>query len=541
MTHHSEHQANREKNRYNNILGYDYTRVILTTGPSGTDYINANYLDGFEKERAYIACQGPLENTCEDFWRMVWENLSTTIVMVTNLEEGRRTKCHQYWPSSATETYGQFNVTMLEEIELTDYTIRSFTICEEGQLQERLVKQFHYTAWPDHGVPTSPSSLLNFVRKSSSANAPNSGPMVVHCSAGVGRTGTYIVIDTQLKRMAKEKNIDVYGNVQSLRNQRLLMVQVEDQYVFIHNVLLEAIHSGDTEIQAEDFLEAVRDLVEPNPETGIAPVEEEFQRLAASVVPPSQFKAANLPCNKTKNRYANVLPYDDSRIKLSLIPGVEGSDYINANYIDGYMKKKAFIATQAPIPDTISDFWRMVWMQNSLTIVMLSNEMENGRIKVHRYWPNKAAAVIGDLMVELINEQTFDDYVKREFKLTNTKEKASHVIHQYHYTSWPDVGSPSSGADMIDLIGQVQRWQQQSGNKAVTVHCSAGVGRTGVFCALSILIERLKAEHVIDVFQTVKMLRHKRPAMVQTKDQYEYCYNTLQEYLDSFDLYSNFT
>ena len=82
MTHHSEHQANREKNRYNNILGYDYTRVILTTGPSGTDYINANYLDGFEKERAYIACQGPLENTCEDFWRMVWENLSTTIVMV---------------------------------------------------------------------------------------------------------------------------------------------------------------------------------------------------------------------------------------------------------------------------------------------------------------------------------------------------------------------------------------------------------------------------------------------------------------------------
>lgn len=92
----------------------------------------------------------------------------------------------------------------------------------------------------------------------------------MHCSAGVGRTGTYIVIDTQLKRMAKEKNIDVYGNVQSLRNQRLLMVQVEDQYVFIHNVLLEAIHSGDTEIQAEDFLEAVRDLVEPNPETGLS-------------------------------------------------------------------------------------------------------------------------------------------------------------------------------------------------------------------------------------------------------------------------------
>ena len=91
---------------------------------------------------------------------------------------------------------------------------------------------------------------------------------VVHCSAGVGRTGTYIVVDTQLKRMAKEKNLDVFGNVQHLRNQRLLMVQVEDQYIFIHNVLLEAIHSGNTEIQAEDFAEAVRDLLEPSPETG---------------------------------------------------------------------------------------------------------------------------------------------------------------------------------------------------------------------------------------------------------------------------------
>jgi protein tyrosine phosphatase len=110
-------------------------------------------------------------------------------------------------------------------------------------------------------------------------------------------------------------------------------------------------------------------------------VEEEFQRLGRSVVPP-QFKAANMNCNKQKNRYANVLPYDDTRVKLCLIPGAEGSDYINANYIDGYMKKKAFIATQAPIPDTISDFWRMVWQESSLTIVMLSNEMENGRVSL---------------------------------------------------------------------------------------------------------------------------------------------------------------
>ena len=114
--------------------------------------------------------------------------------------------------------------------------------------------------------------------------------------------------------------------------------------------------------------------------SGISKVEEEFQRLGRSAVPPSQFKAANLYCNKQKNRCANVLPYDDSRVKLSLIPGVEDSDYINANFIDGYMKNKAFIATQAPIPVTIPDFWNMIWQQSSLTIVMLSNEMESGHV-----------------------------------------------------------------------------------------------------------------------------------------------------------------
>ncbi|XP_028413448.1 tyrosine-protein phosphatase Lar-like isoform X5 [Dendronephthya gigantea] len=538
--HHAQNQENRECNRYNNILCYDVTRVVLETDPEGKDYINASFLQGFEKEKAYIASQGPLENTCEDFWRMVWENFTSTIVMVTGLEEGRKIKCHQYWPSSESMEYGQFVVTLVEEIELTDYTIRKFTLNSRGERQERSIKQFHYTAWPDHGVPSSPSSLLNFVRKSSAANPPNAGPMVVHCSAGVGRTGTYIVIDTQLKRIAKHKTIDVYGNVQALRNQRLMMVQVEDQYIFIHNVLLEAINSGETEIQVEDFPETMKQMMNVNPETGVPRVEEEFQSLGRAVIPPVQFKAANMNCNKQKNRYANVLPYDDSRVKLCLIPGVEGSDYINANFIDGYMKKKAFIATQAPIPDTISDFWRMVWQESSLTIVMLSNEMESGRIKVHRYWPNKAPAVIGDLMVELMGEQKYEEYILREFKLTNTKEKASHVIRQYNYTTWPDVGSPASSAGMIDLIGQVQRWQQQSGNKIITVHCSAGVGRTGVFCALSNLIERLKTEHVIDVFQTVKTLRLKRPAMVQTKEQYEFCYQTIQEYLDSFELYDNF-
>ncbi|XP_048587479.1 hemicentin-2 isoform X1 [Nematostella vectensis] len=542
-SHHSLNQANRFKNRYNNITAFDHCRVLLQPieGDPTSDYINANYLDGYRKQREYIAAQGPLPETCHDFWRMVWEQNSRVIVMVTNCEERGRIKCHQYWPSSGSQNYGVIHVNMMSTVELSDYTIRSFGVKRSGSPEERMVLQYHYTAWPDHGVPSSVTSVLNFVRKSSAVNLTEDyGPMVVHCSAGVGRTGTYVVIDAQLKRIQAEATVDVYNYVMMLRGQRNLMVQVEDQYVLIHDVLLEAIACGDTEIQARDLRQRIKELMRPSTDTGQTEMDAEFQRLSRNKAPPSKFQSANLPVNKHKNRYANVLPYDDTRVRLTMQAVTEGSDYINANYIDGYMSKKAFIATQAPIPDTIPDFWRMIWEQDCCTIVMLSQEMESGKVKVHRYWPGKQPTSIGNLVVEMLHDKQFDDYIMREFKVTNTKESASRVVRQYQFTAWPDIGSPDSGGGLIDLIGQVQRWQQKCGVQLTAVHCSAGVGRTGVFCAVSILIERLKAEAMVDVFQTVKQLREQRPAMVQTKEQYEFCYQTLGEYLHSFDPYNNF-
>ncbi|XP_044163802.1 receptor-type tyrosine-protein phosphatase delta-like isoform X2 [Acropora millepora] len=536
-------QENRFKNRYNNIVAYDHSRVKLNpiNNAPGSDYINANYLDGYARKRAYIATQGPLPETTDDFWRMVWEQNTKTIVMVTNLEEKGRVKCFQYWPSEGGETHGDIQVQLTETVELSDFTIRKFCLKKSNSRAERMVSQYHYTIWPDHGVPSCATSVLTFVRKASGSNPPDAGPMVVHCSAGVGRTGTFIVVDAMLQRIAAEKTVDVFGYVMSLRCDRNIMVQVEEQYVFIHEVLLEAIHSGYTEVRANDLRSHIKNLMQVNQNSGQSEMEEEFTRLGRGVAaPPSKFQAANMPYNKTKNRYANVLAFDDSRVKLSVITGIEGSDYINASFVDGYMMRRAFIATQAPIPDTIPDFWRMIWEQESSTVVMLSKETESGKVKVHRYWPAKQPANIGNLVVEMTNEMVYDDYTMREIKLTNTKESASRVIRQYHYTGWPDVGSPDSGTGLIDLIGQVQRWQQQSGDTTVTVHCSAGVGRTGVFCSLSIVIERLKSEGVVDVFQTVKQLRAQRPAMVQTKEQYEFIYFALREYLDSFDAYSNF-
>lgn len=188
---HSNMEINKPKNRYANVIAYDHSRVILQTEDNllGSDYINANYCDGYRKHNAYVATQGPLQETFSDFWRMCWELKTATIIMMTKLEERTRIKCDQYWPSRGTETYGSMTVTITDVQELATYCIRSFTVHRHGYSDRREVKQLQFTAWPDHGVPDHPAPFLQFLRRVRNMNPPEAGPIVVHCSAGVGRTG----------------------------------------------------------------------------------------------------------------------------------------------------------------------------------------------------------------------------------------------------------------------------------------------------------------------------------------------------------------
>lgn len=535
--------ANKYKNRYANIVAYDHSRVLLNPIESiaGSDYINANFIDGYNRQRAYVAAQGPLMETFDDFWRMMWEQMSSVIVMLTKLEERGRRKCDQYWPERGTKNYGAIQVTLKETLHMSHYTVRKFMIKHKKYPDDdRIIKQFHFTAWPDHGVPSHPTPLLSLVRHTNSANRESVGPMVVHCSAGVGRTGTFITLDVMLQRISQEDSVDVFGFVRQMRYQRNFMVQTEAQYVFIHDALLEAITCGVTEVEAKDLGSRIRELRQIDPETGYTYLENEFCRLAKEENHPVAFKSASLNCNAAKNRYANILPFESTRVHLKMRPGEMGSDYINANFIDGYCQPRAYVATQAPVPDTFEDFWRLIWEQEAATVVMLTREEEAGKVKCHHYWPSEGSRLYGVILVELVEEGSFGDYISRKFKLTHTEAKESRTVTQFQYIDWPDTGLPESGVGIVDLIGQVQKWQQQSGNTIIVIHCSGGVGRTGVFCGISMMIERLKAEGVIDVFQTVQAMRLQRPAMVQTAEQYEFCYTTLQEYLDSFDLYANF-
>ncbi|XP_029580896.1 receptor-type tyrosine-protein phosphatase S isoform X8 [Salmo trutta] len=542
---HSNLEVNKPKNRYANVIAYDHTRVVLapiegsSPGILGSDYINANYIDGYRKQNAYIATQGPLAETFGDFWRMVWEQRAASVVMMTRLEEKSRVKCDQYWPTRGSETYGMTQVTLLDTMELATFCVRTFSLHKSGCSERREVRQFQFTAWPDHGVPEYPTPFLAFLRRVKACNPPDAGPVIAHCSAGVGRTGCFIVIDAMLERIRHERTADVYGHVTLMRSQRNYMVQTEDQYGFIHEALLEAVACGNTEVAARSLFSYMQKLGQVENGEHVTGMELEFKRLANTKAHTSRFVSANLPCNKFKNRLVNIMPYETTRVCLQPIRGLEGSDYINASYIDGYRQQRGYIATQGPLAETTEDFWRMLWEHNSTIVVMLTKLREMGREKCHQYWPAERSARYQYFVVDPMAEYNMPQYILREFKVTDARDGQSRTVRQFQFTDWPEQGVPKSGEGFIDFIGQVHKTKEQFGQDGpISVHCSAGVGRTGVFITLSIVLERMRYEGAVDIFQTVKMLRTQRPAMVQTEDEYQFSYQAALEYLGSFDHYA---
>ncbi|XP_028440802.1 receptor-type tyrosine-protein phosphatase beta [Perca flavescens] len=251
---------NRGKNRYNNILPYDSTRVKLSYVDDDpcSDYINASYIPGNNFRREYVATQGPLPGTKDDFWKMIWEQNVHNMVMVTQCVEKGRVKCDHYWPCDQDSLYyGDMIVQMLSESVLPEWTIREFTICSDEQRSvSRLVRQFHYTVWPDHGVPDTTHSLVQFVRtvRDYVNRSPGSGPTVVHCSAGVGRTGTFIVLDRVLQQLDTRDTLDIYGAVFDLRLHRSHMVQTECQYSYLHQCVRDVLRARKLRSEQENLL-----------------------------------------------------------------------------------------------------------------------------------------------------------------------------------------------------------------------------------------------------------------------------------------------
>ena len=241
-------KENVEKNRYQDILPYDHSRVVLNelSNSAGSNYINASSItDHDPRNPAYIATQGPLPHTAPDFWQLIWEQGAVVIVMLTRLTESGTAMCHRYWPEEGSELYHIYEVHLVSEhIWCDDYLVRSFYLKNARTGETRTVTQFHFLSWSEVGVPSSTKALLEFRRKVNKSYRGRSCPIVVHCSDGAGRTGTYCLIDMVLCRMAKgAKEIDIAATLEHLRDQRPRMVATKQQFEFVLTAVAEEVHA----------------------------------------------------------------------------------------------------------------------------------------------------------------------------------------------------------------------------------------------------------------------------------------------------------
>ncbi|XP_057193358.1 receptor-type tyrosine-protein phosphatase T isoform X8 [Triplophysa rosa] len=530
---------NRNKNRYGNIIAYEHTRVRLQPleGDPHSDYINANYIDGYHRQRHYIATQGPMQETVRDFWRMIWQENSASIVMVTNLVEVGRVKCVRYWPDE-TEVYGDIKVTLIETEPLAEYVIRTFTVQKKGHHEMREIRQFHFTSWPDHGVPCYATGLLGFIRQVKFLNPPDAGPIVVHCSAGAGRTGCFIAVDIMLDMAESEGVVDIFNCIRELRSQRVNMVQTEEQYVFVHDAILEACLCGNTAIPVCDFRAIYYNISRLDSQTNSSQIKDEFQTLniVTPRVRPEDCSVGLLPRNHDKNRSMDVLAVDRCLPFLISVDG-ESSNYINAALMDSHKQPAAFIVTQHPLPNTVADFWRLVFDYNCSSIVML-NEMDAAQLCM-QYWPEKGSCCYGPIQVEFISADIDEDIINRIFRICNMArpQDGYRLVQHFQFIGWPAYrDTPLSKRSILQLVRRLAKWQEQydGGDGRTVVHCLTGGGRSGTFCAICSICEMIQQQNIVDVFHTVKTLRNNKANMVETMEQYKFCYEVALESLNGF-------
>ncbi|XP_018330947.1 tyrosine-protein phosphatase 69D isoform X2 [Agrilus planipennis] len=537
----SDARENVYKNRYPDIKAYDQTRVKLSQIDSiaGSDYINANYVLGYKERKKFICAQGPMDTTVNDFWRMIWEQHLELILMLTNLEEYSKNKCAKYWPdkTEGDKVFGNFTVSHLQETRYSDYIRRELKLIKNSNGkhdEERQITQYHYLVWKDFMAPEHPHGIIKFIKRMNEVYSPERGSILVHCSAGVGRTGTLVALDCLLQQLKEETQVAIFNTICDLRHQRNFLVQSLKQYVFIYRALMEVALYGDTEINASELKLTVEKLKDCDKDKNRCKMEEEFENIKNAFEDRKSCSVGSGEENLEKNRNESVIPYDRNRVILTPLPSKEHSTYINASFIEGYDNSESFIITQDPIENTVADFWRMISEQGITVIVMLSELGEN---KCPRYWPEDEACY-DHITVRYVQAESCPYYTRRELFVRSRDGDDLRVTHlQYH--GWPTVDGevPEVTRGLIELVDHAQSTLASNGaSTAMVVHCELGAERSSLFVGLSILVQQLRVERRVDVFTVTRKLRSQRHALISTYAQYEFLHRAIVNYAELHNL-----
>nr|XP_022307741.1 receptor-type tyrosine-protein phosphatase mu-like [Crassostrea virginica] len=403
-------KENVSRNRYKTILPYDHSRVILRGDNECSEYINANFIEDSNRYVSYIATQGPKENTVKDFWRLVWQQDITQIVMLTNFIENGKIKCCQYWPDcSNTELYGNITIENVSEKHYAFYIIRTFVLSHKQQHMSRDIIQYHYTMWPDHGTPE-PLNLAVFHNKVlRGSSEENVTPMVVHCSAGIGRTGAFIALDALYKEGKRTGKINVMKYVNTMRSCRINMVQTCEQYMSIFIALNERFKAALETQSLTTFKDKVDRVISYSQKQTCT--EKEFEKLLR--IRPEYTIADYSESSQYVDHKDSILPLDKYMVYLTSSVANRGS-YINAIAIPSYCQNNAFIVTHHLPPEDAVDFLRLLIDIESNVVICMDPLSQSESSKA---WLPRS---LSDMVVEPFCVQRVAE-TERDVKVTNIR------------------------------------------------------------------------------------------------------------------------
>ena len=506
------------KNRYKNILPYDRSRVVLKGDPGGLGYINASYIPGILIPQQFISSQGPKENTATDFWIMLWENEVRHLIMLTRLVERGKKKCEQYWPERVGdgEHRGDLFVTLVNLVTEDMWTIREMMVRNVAG-EKRVVKQMQFTGWPDFEAPKHPRDLILFLQMVKYEVAEDTSVICVHCSAGVGRSGTFIALYNLMEQVGDGSSINIWNVVNEMREHRPQMVQAWTQYRFIYLAVLELIQ-GDTCVQVNNF-----------------PHYFQFRLETHSPIFTTQFHELDYQSDKTYMRLIErafdvdainpdtmVLPFDDTRVVLS-DNSWDGTDYINASYVEGYSGAREYIATQLPVSESVRDMMQLVYQTRSPVVVLLASYLEFDQMSYDeeriRYWPVPMTQHEFNGFT-LMNENTFIHPLFNKLKLVNVEQEEAHEFTFVTLLDWTNAGEFGTTPDCLQRFFQVtqliERCQEEYTSRPIIIQCKDGSGATGVLIAALNSIGQIKNGGIVDIFQISKRMRSCRQQMIDS-------------------------
>ncbi|KAK0068671.1 receptor-type tyrosine-protein phosphatase epsilon, partial [Biomphalaria pfeifferi] len=555
-THIGSLAENKLKNRYKNILPYDHCRVHLSinTEKKHGDYINASFVKSYQKNEKFIASQGPNKVILEDFVRMLWEQKIDKVVMLTNLVEEAKQKCEQYWPKEGDEEIGQFRLRLINTEVFADCVIRKLEISVTGEATHNLT-QYHFTSWPDKGVPATAWSLVDFEQRVSFHLTQR--PIVVHCSAGVGRTGTFIALHNVMCQAEDTGYIDFFQTLSKLRIDRMLMIQTAEQYLFLHKAALVAMLCINTTVHQNDIGEHLKQL-ETKLVSGETLFEKEFKAICdvcaenhdedddegSGGSASSTYLNSRSVNNRAKNRFSNILPKDSYRPFLHS-DNKEYGDYINAVALPSFTRLNQQYLTQLPLPSTVIDFWRLVTQMKVSLIIAFDLDLQDTDTTIGNYLPSSKGQQqhFGPVIVETMN--SIKDESWEELTLTATihkkrKKLSTSSTHNEEttVTHLKFTGNVHDGEKLLKFISYARSHSAQRVGKVVYT-CRNGADLSGLACVLSLLLDRMDHDHHITVPLVVGALKTVRPQIIPTLVQYKLLYSILQQYSQCNNIYGN--